>query len=179
MKNDWINDVESDKKYFNISLTDNELKTIKQDKFKNLIKKEAKKKTVEYLNKLKTPHSKMDGITCDKLETQKYLKDKRLSASEVQLLFKLRTRMFNCKTNFKNNYKKDEFLYCPLCIVGSDSQNHLLDCYVLKNSIIELRQNTVIKYENIFETIEYQVPAIKLLKIVIEKREVILEKLIN
>ena len=165
------------KKYFDISLTDDELKTIKKDKFKNLLKKEAKKKTIEYLNTLKTPHSKMDGIMCDKLETQKYVKDKRLNEREVQLLFKLRTRMFDCKNNFKNSYKKDEFLYCPLCIVGVDNQAHLLDCYVLKNSIIELRQNKVVKYEHIFETIEYQVPAIKLLKTIIEKREVIMEKL--
>ena len=84
--------------------------------------------------------------------------------------------MFNCKENFKNQYKNEEFLYCPLCIIGLDSQSHLLDCFVLKNSIIELRQNKTIKYEHIFESIDQQVPAIKLFNIIVEKREVILEK---
>ena len=96
----------------------------------------------------------MDGIQFTKLETQNYLKDKRLNSSEAKLLFKLRTRMFNCKANFKNQYKNEEFLYCPLCIIGFDSQSHLLECFVLKNSIIELRQNKIIKYEHIFESIE-------------------------
>ena len=79
--------------------------------------------------------------------------------------------------NFRNNYGKEEFLFCPLCIVSVDSQEHLLDCYVLKNSIIELRLNTQVKYEHIFETVEHQVPAIKLMKKIIEKRELIIEKL--
>ena len=85
--------------------------------------------------------------------------------------------MFDCKNNFKNYYKAENFLFCPLCIIGVDSQSHLLDCYVLKNSILELRQNTDVKYEHIFDEIEYQVPAIKLLKIVTERREVIMSKL--
>ena len=176
VKKDWVNDVENDKTYLNITLEDNELKTISKDKFKKLVKSEAKKKAVEYLTKLKTPHSKMDGILFTKLETHNYLKDKRLNTSEVKLLFKLRTRMFNCKENFKNQYKNEEFLYCPLCIVALDSQSHLFDCFVLTNSIIELRQNKTFKYDHIFKSIEQQVPGIKLLKIIVEKREVILEK---
>ena len=135
MKKDWVNDIEKDKIYFNISLTDEDLKTIKKDAFKNQVKKEARKKTVEYLNMLKTPHSKMDGIICDKLEAQKYVTDKRLNEKEVKLLFKLRTRMFDCKTNFKNYYKAENFLFCPLCIIGVDSQSHLLDCYVQKMTL--------------------------------------------
>ena len=47
----------------------------------------------------------------------------------------------------------------------------------LLNSILELRLNTRVKYEHIFQTVEYQVPAIKLLKKIIEKREIIMEKL--
>ena len=61
--------------------------------------------------------------------------------------------------------------------ISLDNQSHLMDCFVLKNSIKELRENTTIKYEHIFETIEYQVPAIKLLKNIIEKRELILDKM--
>ena len=47
----------------------------------------------------------------------------------------------------------------------------------LKNSIKELRENTTIKYEDIFKSVQYQVPAIKLLENIIDKREVILDKI--
>ena len=134
-------------------------------------------KTVQYLSNLKRKHSKLDNINFNELKPQKYLFDSRLNLDEMKLLFKLRTRMFDCKENFKNKYKNDSFLYCQLCLIASDNQNHLLNCFVLKNSIPELKNNKNIKYNHLFGTNDEQVECVKLIDKVIKTRNILLEKL--
>ena len=137
-----------------------------------IVKREAKNETIKYLNSLKEKHSKLDNINFSDLECQSYFYDERLSPKEVQLLFSLRTRMFDCKANFKNQYQND--LWCKLCDIFVDCQSHLMQCPILKGCIPELRSNQEIKYEDIFLGIEFQVKAIKLIAKVIECRELLL-----
>ena len=85
----------------------------------------------------------------------------------------MRTRMFDCKGNFENQYKGSSF--CSLCIVSKDTQSHLFECYVLRNSVIELRINRKVKYEDIFDNNNRQVEAIKLPDQIIRKREILQE----
>ena len=151
------------------------MKTISKNTFKKKVKSEATAKAIRYLNDLKDTHSKLNDISVLELKPQAYLTDSRLSTNEVKLLFKLRTRMFGCKENFKNYYGSN--LFCDLCKIVKCSQSHLLECFVLKNSIGELRENRSVKYSHIFENIELQVPAIKILYQVVKIREVLLEKL--
>ena len=126
---------------------------------------------------LKAKHSKSENIETDMLETQKYMIDNRIKPHEAKLLFKFRTRMFECKKNFKNKYKDNEFLFCELCLVKEDSQSHLFECFVLKNSINDLKNNTTVRYEHIFEDIDMQVPAIKLICKIVSIREILQQKL--
>ena len=106
---------------------------------------------------------------------QDYLKDQRLNPKEIKLLFKLRTRMLNCKENFKNKYQ-GEFLFCELCKISADSQSHLMECHILTNCVPELRNNVSTKYQDIFKNIDKQVKAIKLLTRVVEVRDLLLLK---
>ena len=62
-------------------------------------------------------------------------------------------------------------------MVSLDSQSHLLNCFVLKNSINELKNNNQVKYEDIFDSVDKQVPAIKLLNKIVMSRDILLEKL--
>ena len=110
------------------------------------------------------------------MKPKAYLTDDRLNLNQVKLLFKLRTRMFECKLNFKKKYS-DENLFCDLCKVCIDSQSHLLECFVLKNCNKELKDNKLVKYEHIFGNVEYQIKAIQLISKVIVTRELLLEKL--
>ena len=142
-----------------------------------MVKSAAKKKTELFLSNLKEKHSKLDDIYFDELKQQEYLSDNRLNSHEMKLLFKLRTRMFDCKENFRNQYKQDSFLNCQLCIVASDNQSHLLNCFVLKNSIPDLKNNKIIQYKHLFGTINEQVACIKLIDKVIKIRNILLEKL--
>ena len=81
--------------------------------------------------------------------------------------------MFNCKGNFEKLYSGNSF--CTLCKICRDSQSHLFDCYVLKNSVIELRVNQTVKYEHIFENNDYQVEAIRLVEKIISNRSILQE----
>ena len=176
-KKDWIYDLEKDKEDFNINITDEQIKTMSKHTFKKIIKTKARNQAIEYLNVLKSTHSKLDNIQSEDLTPKEYLKDERLNPSEAKLLFKLRTRMFDCKQNFKNRYGENIFLFCELCTVSADSQSHLLDCFVLKNCIIELRNNEHIRYEHIFESVDRQVPAVKLINKIVITRDLILQKI--
>ena len=178
VKKDWIHAIDSDMKELNIEITDEELKTISKVNFKKIIKKAAIKRTITYLNNLKKKHSKMDDIIYERLEQQGYLNDERINTSQVKLLFKLRTRMFECKQNFKNKHKKEN-LFCNLCKISIDSQSHLMDCFVLRNCNKELKNNKKVKYEHIFDSTELQIKAIQLLSEVVKTRELLLEKLSN
>ena len=142
-----------------------------------IVKSAAMKETIKYLSNLKIKHSKLDDISFSELKPQKYLFDSRLNLHEMKLLFELRTRMFNCKENFKNNYKNESFLHCQLCLVALDNQSHLLNCFVLKNSIPELRDNANIVYKDLFGSIDKQVKFVKLISKVIKTRSILLEKL--
>ena len=156
-------------------MTDDDLKTISKNSFKNIIKNKATNATLKYLNEAKVHHSKLENLHCSELMPQTYFTDSRLTSNEVKLLFKLRTRMFECKNNFKNQYREN--LFCNLCKVSVDSQRHLLECFVLRNCVPELRKNKI-KYEFIFEDIEHQVEAIRLLYKIVNIREVLLDKLV-
>ena len=129
-----------------------------------------------YLGKIKEKHSKLDDIVIEDLKSQEYLTDDRIDLNQAKLLFKLRTRMFECKQHFKSKYS-EENLFCDLCKICVDSQSHLLQCFVLKNCNKELRNNKLVKYEHIFDKVDYQVRAIKLISEIIVTRELLLEKL--
>ena len=63
------------------------------------------------------------------MEIQSYLEASDLSVHEAKFLFALRSRMIDVKTNYKDKY----FLKaCPCCQLTDDTQEHLLDCYVLE-----------------------------------------------
>ena len=68
---------------------------------------------------------------------QPYLSSNGISLKKKIILFKARTRMINVKWNF------GEKVLCPLCKIGEDKQEHLLDCVLLK-----LRNPTLFEGKN-------------------------------
>ena len=84
----------------------------------------------------------------------RHMTSNKLSCDEKQLLFKLRTRTFDCKSNFKDQFKND--LRCLLC-KSDDTQEHLLNC----KPIIQNIDTSNINYNDLFSNIEKQVKATK------------------
>ena len=118
----------------------------------------------------------MDNLQYDEVKCSDYLKFSHISTDEAKLLFKLRTRMYAVKNNFKGRYLND--LNCRLCSENSlENQEHLLECSILKNCIPELSENTDIKYHHIFGNLTEMKAAAKLFTIVCEKHEELIDSL--
>ena len=81
----------------------------------------------------------------------------------------MRVREVDVKCNYKNNYND---LKCTFCNSTEDeSKYHLLQCENLIENCKNLADNINIEYEDIYDQLEKQVPAEKLLHEVLEIRQ--------
>ena len=106
-RRDWVTLVQKDLEY--LELQDLSLETIKNMKkiqFRSLVKQKIEEKTLEKLEKIKQTHSKVKILEHNELRMQKYLQpnSEKIRKEEAQLIFKLRSRMTNVKTNFKGKF---------------------------------------------------------------------------
>ena len=120
-------------------------------RFKKLLKKKIKTATLKYLNGLKQKHIKVENFQSTDLKCSNYLMDKSFSKIDARLLFKFRTRMYSVKANFSTKYENN--MLCDLCTSAECTQQHLLQCPVIKEFIPEIKSSTV-KYEYLFGNIE-------------------------
>ena len=74
------------------------------------------------------------------VEMQQYLKSPLFTNEEASLLFSLRSRAIDCKSNFKSKYSKEDLL-CRICQQEEESQIHLLHCKPLNDV---LKSNDII-----------------------------------
>ena len=80
VKNDWFLQVQDDLRMFQINLSDDEIKSLKKEKFKQIVKKSVREQGETYLYNLKKNHSKLQNLgarfqlqeylTCDELNVQ-------------------------------------------------------------------------------------------------------------
>ena len=82
------------------------------------------------------------------LQIRKYFQPSEANATkkEIQLIFKLRCRMTETKTNFKGLYDSYE---CDLCGKEDESQEHILKCTRLVNMNKDISEIPI--YDQIFE----------------------------
>ena len=162
VKNDWYLQVQQGLKDFNINLSEEEIKSLKREKFKTIVKKSVKEQGEIYLSKSRSNHSKSKNLN-NKFELQDYLVCHQLNIHEKQLLFKFRTQTYECKANYRRLYEPD--LSCFVC-QNEDTQEHLtVSCKVSEN----MNMGDV-SYEDIFGSVENQIKITKLLKIIDEQR---------
>ena len=95
LKDDWISQIEDDLRKYNIHLSENEIRNLKKDKFKEIVKTNIREEGRKYLLSLKNSHSKSKGLDI-KMSMQPYLVTKALSLQEKQILFKFRTYTYEC-----------------------------------------------------------------------------------
>ena len=171
IKDDWYLTVQKDKEDLRIVMNDDNIKQMKKEKYKKLIKEKVKIIAFENLMDIKSSHSKGKEANFQKLEKQKYIKSNELTRKQKHLLFNLRFRMANFKMNFKEmNYDK----ICDLCRKEEDTGQHSLECTILIEKCPELYNDRIVKFEDIFGKIEKQVRAIKLLEKVLQERDKLL-----
>ena len=101
--------------------------------FKKSIKEKIHKSAFEKLIRKKEMHSKVKNIKYETLEMSDYLKPSiyQVCKEEAQLIFKIRCRVTNVKTNQRGKY---DDLKCRICKEEDESQEHLLVCKDLKTN---------------------------------------------
>ena len=168
-KGDWYEILQTERTSLNILVTDDEISKMSKTKFKSLVEKKIRENVEKYLNKLAASHSKSEFIVGDKFEKKRYFSDRRFSREDVQLLFALRTRMINCKSNFKNQFGTN--LICRICKVdGSiEDEDHILICPELTDGQSE------VQFTDVFGDVNSQYNAVQMYKKIIRRRRVYLE----
>ena len=176
-KGDWFGMIQKEKTKYGIEVSDDEIAKMSRFRFKSLVDKRVNSFAFEYLKGIAVKHSKSTKILeeTSKLKSLKrkdYLKENNLSKKDSQLLFRLRTRMLDVKSNFGEMYEND--LKCRTCSVASAEENedHLLVCDGLKS---EVDNNEKITFNSVFMNLENQKKAVKAFKAVLMKREVLLK----
>ena len=88
-----------------------------------LVKKSVKEQGEIYLSELRLNHSKSKNLI-GKFCLQDYLICDRINVQEKQLLFKFRTKTYDCKANYRRRYEPD----LSYCLCGAeDTQEHLIN----------------------------------------------------
>ena len=158
---DWIMQIEKDKDELNIDISEDSIKKMKKGKFKKYLKEKLRKKAVQFLMKKKEGHSKTENL--NDFNLQNYLKSRELSTKQKKLLFSLRSRSVNVKTNYKNKFKFN--MNCSICQLDSteESEKHLLQCSEIVKKIDTEINLIDAKYDDIFsESMEDQVQITKI-----------------
>ena len=116
------------------------------DLLKDKLEKKVKHRAFEFLIELSQTHSKVRSEIYKDVDGKKYFNDPKFTPDLSNLIFKLRTRMFDVRNNFRNNYIRSNTL-CPLCCSAEDSQEHLMECHFITNNY---NNNKNCIYDDIF-----------------------------
>ena len=171
---DWVKSVEKDKSDLLIDMDDSDIARQSKNKFRNYVKSKVKSLATHDLKEIKQKHSKSSKMELKNLVTAKYLKDPRLTKSEQQLLFSLRSRTFDVKKNFENQYKD---VLCSTCRLFPETQEHLLQCpeIIKKFNVVNVKQSEV-NADDIYSHIEKQIKIVKIFTFVLEIRKQLMNK---
>ena len=141
-KKDWVSMVLDDLDYLELQELGLEgIKMMKKQIFRRLIRQKVRDKAFEKLETIKKSHSKVEKIEHNELILQKYLQPNRtnIKKEEAQLIFLLRCRVTNVKTNLKGKY---DSLECRACKNAEESQKHVVqECQSLNEHTENIEQD--------------------------------------
>ena len=140
VRGDWMSCCLKDLEYLKITISLEEIKSMKKTQFRKLLKASIKKKALEYL--LDKQGSKGKEMKYSSLKMAEYLLPnmENLSISDQRYIFAIRNRMIEIKNNFQNKELPEK------CICEEiEDQKHIYLCKQLNN------EKTNIEYNKIFE----------------------------
>ena len=175
-RGDWYVMIQEEKKKYEITLSDEEISDLSKNKFKSYVEKKVNTFALKHLKAEAAKHSKSLGILTDvtslkKWRRQSYLNENIFSKEELFLLFQLRSRMLDVKSNFSTLYERN--LVCRTCKEEDsvEEEDHLLVCKNLKS---EVKDDEVI-FEFVYKDVKHQKRAVKVFKAVLRKREILMK----
>ena len=149
VRNDWVLQVQSDLEECEIFLTENEISKMKRISYKKLVSEKINLLSAQYLSSLKERHSKSVHLQYSK-EMQPYLRNESLSIECKKLMFRIKNRLIDVKTNYKGKYKNN--LQCRLCQAPEESQPHLVVCSEIVSDDEVRKALEGFSYNDIFTT---------------------------
>ena len=123
---------------------------MKKEKFKKLLKRKLSEKSSELLFNLKNKENRSKSKNLNSYKLQNYLQTNLLTTKQKQLLFALRTRSVDVKTNYRSMYQFN--IQCRLCDKYEDSERHYLVCEKIINNIDPSIELNSANYDHIFSS---------------------------
>ena len=107
---------------------------------------------LDYLNKIKEKHTKVNHIIHKNLKLQNYLlASKQINTKLSRFIFHAHSRMLDVKENFRNKYINTRTpRNCPLDCRELDTQEHILWCDKIESEDIVSKNNQP-DYQDLFE----------------------------
>ena len=168
-KGDWVQIMLDEREKYGLLESDETIAKMSQETYRNHVKKKVYSHAVEYLHDLASPHSKSENLKNENFQRQPYFSDRRFSKEDVQLLFRLRTKMVDCKANFRNQYRN--ILTCRICKATESIENedHILTCSILNDEEYDA------KFSDVYGSTDGQYRAVQVFKKVLRRRKIYLD----
>ena len=169
-RGDWYQIVKDDKVKYGIVESDEEISEMSQTKFKKMIENKLHESALKYLRDLANKHSKSTLISEEKFGKKAYLKDRRFSKEDCQLLFALKTKMIDCKSNFSHLYDEDD-MSCRICKEENsyEDEDHLMVCKSLNTDLHD------VTYSDVYGNVNKQHRVTQVFKKILRKRNILIE----
>ena len=151
---DWVSTVRRDLREIQIDLSFEEIKLMKKQEFKNIVKRKIEVNAKKKLEEKKSNHSKVKNLKHGYFGMQKYLKQSKMqiSVEEMQLIFKLRSRVTNVRMNFKGMHEE---WTCQVCQEDNETQEHIVqECKKMNINDLEKIEYEKINHGNVEEMLK-------------------------
>ena len=170
---DWVRLVQQDMRAIGLDLSDDDIKKLSKNRFKNSVEKKIENLALVQLNQLKMKHSKSGYLNSSSFKPQNYFVYSRFNRKETQLLFKLRSQTLNVKMNFPNQHQDK---LCKTCKLFPESQSHLPQCpEIVPRLKIVCSANTAVDESMLYSSTDNQLKIVKIYTEILEIRKSILE----
>ena len=168
-KGDWYLIIQEDRLKYGIEESDLQISQMSQYRYRKLVEKKIHHVAVKYLRGLAEKHSKSTKIAEEDFGKKAYFSDKRFSKEDIQILFSLRTKMTDSKSNFSNLFDND--LTCRMCkeVNSIEDEDHILICKKLNTERYDA------KFADVYSNIEKQYKVTQVYKKVLRRRKIYLE----
>ena len=163
--------VKEDKELINLEISEEDIKSMKKAKFRTIVRRKMRDAAYKSLNQVKENHSKINGLTYDKLEQTAYLSSPMFNTDSRKLLIALRTRTVkNIRNDFRGMFPDNK---CLLSCGNTDTLQHVLECSVLRRHHISQNiTSSGVRYTDVFSiNIKTQKQATQLYSELLEIRE--------
>ena len=171
-KNDWIITLQDDLAQCNFLLSESEIQLMKKHNFKRLVSDKMKQLSDEYMINLQQSHTKSNKIYITE-NIKQYLMSDQLSLEEKRLLFQIRNRTCDVKTNYRQLYSNN--MLCRLCAKQDESEFHLMMCAEVVDEQLKCELKNI-DVSDVWKSFAKQKSAIKILNKLFKIRNLKYEK---